>query len=150
MHHFASPAAFAETQGQTIGPSAWVKIDQAMIDRFADATGDHQWIHVDPARAAREAPGGTTIAHGYLTLSLLGKLMPQILEVQASRILNVGANRLRFLAPVPVDSRLRLAVTVLGSEPASGGLRVTCEARFEVDGAERPALIAEIIFLYFD
>lgn len=150
MLHFDNAADYAATAGQTHGPSDWIEVTQAMIDAFANATGDRQWIHVDPARAAREAPGGRTIAHGYLTLSLLGTLMPRILEVRASRIINVGANRMRFLAPVPVGSRLRLGMTVLGSEPASGGVRVMSEAAFEVEGASKPALVAEIIFLYFD
>ncbi|WP_375394391.1 MaoC family dehydratase [uncultured Sphingomonas sp.] len=150
MRQFENAAAFAATMGEPHGPSDWVTVTQSMIDDFAKATGDRQWIHVDVERAAREAPGGTTIAHGYLTLSLLGTLMPLVFDVRAARIINVGSNRLRFLAPVPVGARLRLTMTAREAEPTSGGLKITCEAQFEIEGAKKPALIADLIILYID
>ena len=136
--------------GKQIGPGEWLEITQAQIDEFAAATGDRQWIHVDVERARREAPGGKTIAHGYLLLSLLGKLQPELFTVASPRTLNVGLNKLRFLAAVPVGSRIRLAQTVTGAEPQAGGLRVTYDTVIELEGSEKPALIAEIVFLHFD
>ncbi|MEU7812785.1 MaoC family dehydratase [Pseudonocardia sp. NPDC049154] len=147
---FGSARELAETKGEELGPGEWFTITQEIIDKFADATGDHQWIHVDPERAAREAPGGTTIAHGMLTLSLMGTLQPTVYSVDAARIVNVGSNKLRYLSPVPVDSRVRLRETVLSADEAAGGLRVTSQVTIEIDGAPKPAMVAEIIFLYFD
>jgi acyl dehydratase len=150
MRDYANAAELATTVGEKQGPSDWLDITQERINDFAKATGDFQWIHCDPERAAKEAPGGKTIAHGFLTLSLLGTLAPQIYNVNASRIINVGSDRVRFLAPVPVGSRIRLFMTVKSSEPASGGLKIIAEASFEIEGSERPAMIADLIFLYFD
>lgn len=150
MRDYANAAELAQTIGEKQGPSGWLDITQERINAFAEATGDYQWIHCDPERAAKEAPGGKTIAHGFLTLSLLGTLAPQIYNVNASRIINVGSDRVRFLSPVPVGSRLRLFMTVKSSEPANGGLKIVAEASFEVEGSERPALVADLIFLYFD
>ncbi|GGC78139.1 MaoC family dehydratase [Chelatococcus reniformis] len=150
MIAFDSPAVLASRVGEALGPGDWTTVTQEMIDRFADATGDRQWIHVDVERARREAPDGKTIAHGYLLLSLLGVLQPTIYTVKASRILNYGINRLRFLAPVPSGARVRLSETVKAAEPVSGGLRIATEATIELEGAPKPALIAEIVFLYFD
>lgn len=149
MRHFESPRELADTKGKTIGPSEPVTIDQAMIDGFADVTGDRQWIHVDTERAAREAPGGTTIAHGYLLLSLLGTLQPKLYTVKAQRVLNVGLNKLRFLAPVPVGSRVSLSEQVIGVEEQAGGLRISNEITLHLEGASKPAMVAEIVFLYF-
>ncbi|ALL79758.1 hypothetical protein AD006_32030 (plasmid) [Pseudonocardia sp. EC080610-09] len=147
---FESAAKLAATEGEELGPGDWFTVSQDVIDRFADATGDRQWIHVDVERAAREAPGGTTIAHGMLTLSLLGTLQPTVYTVGAGRIVNVGANRLRFLNPVPAGARVRSREVVRSAEHSKGGLRVTSEVTVEIEGATRPALVAEIVFLYFD
>ena len=109
MLEVETPADMKAHIGQKIGTSAWVTVDQAMIDKFAEATGDHQWIHVDVERAKREMPGGKTIAHGYLTLSLLPRLSHEIYTIRKrSRGINYGSNKVRFTAPVPAGSRVRL------------------------------------------
>ena len=133
--------------GLELGPSEWITVDQAMIDQFADATGDHQWIHVDVARARREMPGGKTIAHGYLTLSLVPRMAATLLEVtKRSRGINYGSNKIRFIAPVQAGSRIRVRQRIVNAEEVSGnGVRVTSEMTVEIEGQERPALVAEII-----
>jgi len=133
--------------GRELGPSEWITVDQAMIDRFADATGDHQWIHVDVERAQREMPGGKTIAHGYLTLSLVPRMAATLLEVtRRSRGINYGSNKIRFISPVPAGSRIRLRQRILSADEVPGdGIRVTSEMTVEVEGQERPALVAELI-----
>jgi len=133
--------------GEELGPSEWMVVDQAMIDKFADATGDHQWIHVDVERARREMPGGKTIAHGYLTLSLVPRLAATLVKIEkVSRGVNYGSNRVRFTAPVPAGSRVRLRLKIARVEPVDGdGVRVTSEATMEVEGQPRPALVAEIM-----
>ncbi len=133
--------------GKTLGPSEWITVDQAMIDKFADATGDHQWIHVDVERAKREMPGGTTIAHGYLTLSLVPRLAQTLMRVEKrSRGLNYGSNKVRFTNAVPAGARVRLRQRIVNAEEVAGnGVRVTSEMTVEVEGQERPALVAEII-----
>jgi acyl dehydratase len=137
--------------GKEIGVSDWFTVDQAMIDKFAEATGDHQWIHVDVERAKREMPGGRTIAHGYLTLSLVPRLNQTIYRVKhRSRGLNYGSNRVRFTAPVPSGSRIRLHQKIKSVEAIAGGVRVTSESTVEVEGAARPALVAETISMMFD
>ena len=137
--------------GQTIGHSDWVQVDQPMINAFADATGDHQWIHVDLERATREMPGGKTIAHGYLTLSLLPRLQEQIYRIHhTSRTLNYGANKVRFTAPVPSGSRVRLQATVKQVDDVPGGVRLTLESVIELEGSSKPALVAETLFMAFD
>lgn len=138
--------------GKEIGVSDWFTVDQAMIDKFADATGDHQWIHVDVERAKREMPGGKTIAHGYLTLSLVPRLAQTIYRVkQRSRGLNYGSNRIRFTGQVPAGSRIRLRQKIKSVEPVDGGgVRITSESTVEVEGAARPALVAETIGLSFE
>ncbi len=150
MKTFSSPQALAAEMGKPIGPGDWFEITQDQIDVYAEATGDNQWIHIDVERAAREAPGGKTIAHGYLLLSLLGKLQPMIFTVEAKRVLNVGLNKLRFLAPVPVGSRIRLVQTVIAADEQGAGLRVTTETAIELEGSDKPAMVAEIVFLYFN
>src|SRR5437867_7737704 len=108
-----TPKDLKQHIGKTLGPSDWITVDQAMIDKFAEATGDHQWIHVDVERAKREMPGGKTIAHGYLTLSLLPRLSHGILHIRKrSRGINYGSNKVRFTAPVPAGSRVRLHQTL--------------------------------------
>jgi acyl dehydratase len=143
---FGSVAELGEVEAGThLGVSEWVTIDQAMIDTFAEATGDHQWIHVDPERAAA-GPFGRTIAHGFLTLSLLPRLVQQVYRVEgAAMAVNYGLDKVRFVAPVPVDSRVRVSSSVLGVEEAGGGLRVRLESTVELEGSERPACVAHTI-----
>jgi acyl dehydratase len=136
--------------GEDLGHSEWLTITQETVDAFADATGDQQWIHVDTARAARDAPGGRTIAHGFLTLSLIASLQPSIYRLNASRIVNYGLNTLRFLNPVPVGSRIRQRESIASVEPSSGGLKVTTNVSIEIEGQQRPALVAELIVLCFE
>ena len=129
--------------GETLGTSEWIEVDQRRIDLFAEATGDHQWIHVDPARAAA-GPFGTTIAHGFLTLSLLPEMFADAFAVADTRMgVNYGLNRVRFTAPVPVGSRLRGRFKLLAYEPIAGGAQLTVEVTIEREGADRPVCIAE-------
>ena len=134
------PADLAQYVGKEIGVSDWFTVDQAIIDKFADATGDHQWIHVDVERAKREMPGGKTIAHGYLTLSLVPRLAATLLRVKKrSRGLNYGSNRVRFTGQVPAGSRVRLRQKIKSVEPVEGGgVRITSESTMEVEGADPP------------
>ncbi len=137
--------------GKELGVSDWVTVDQKMIDQFAEATGDHQWIHVDVERCKKEMPGGKTIAHGYLTLSLLPMLNHKIYEIKKrSRGVNYGSNKVRFTAPVPVDSRVRGHLKLLKVENIEGGARLTYEASVEVEGSSRPALVAETLSLVYE
>ena len=137
--------------GKTLGTSEWIVVDQTMIDRFAEATGDHQWIHIDVERAKREMPGGKTIAHGYLTLSLLPRLNQGIYTIRKrSRGVNYGSNKVRFTAPVPAGSRVRGHLTLKAIDPIEGGARLTMEATVEVEGNPRPALVAETLSLVFE
>jgi acyl dehydratase len=130
--------------GQEVGVSPWKEITQAQVNMFAEATGDHQWIHVDVERATREL--GHPIAHGYLTLSLLPMLASQILKVDGvSRGINFGCNKVRFTNMVPVGSKVRLRQKCLGVEARAGGKQVTMESTIEIDGQERPACVAETI-----
>ena len=131
--------------GEELGPSEWLTVTQDMIDTFAEATGDHQWIHVDVERAKREMPGGKTIAHGYLTLSLLPRLAPTLMTITGRRRgLNYGSNKIRFISPVPAGSRIRLRQRLVNAEDTKdGGVRVTSEMTIEVEGSDRPAMVAE-------
>jgi acyl dehydratase len=145
------PADLARYQGQEIGVSDWYTVAQAQIDKFAEATGDHQWIHVDVERAKREMPGGRTIAHGFLTLSLVPRLAHTIYSVaERSRGINYGSNRVRFTGPVPADSRIRLRQKIVTVETIPGGVRVTAENTVEIEGGSRPVLVAETISMLFD
>jgi acyl dehydratase len=129
--------------GETLGTSEWIEVDQRRIDLFADATGDHQWIHVDPVRAAA-GPFGTTIAHGFLTLSLLPEMFAGAFAVADTRMgVNSGLNRVRFTAPVPVGSRLRGRFRLLAYEPIAGGAQLAVEVTIEREGADKPVCIAE-------
>ncbi|HMH52519.1 MAG TPA: MaoC family dehydratase [Candidatus Acidoferrum sp.] len=141
------PQDLAQHIGKDLGPSDWITVDQPMIDKFAEATGDHQWIHVDVERAKREMPGGKTIAHGYLTLSLVPRLASTLVKVtQVSRGVNYGSNKVRFTSTVPAGSRIRLTQKIVKVEPVdNNGVRVTSEVKMEVEGQERPALVAEIM-----
>ena len=137
--------------GQEIGVSDWVTIDQDRINKFADATGDHQWIHIDVARAAKEMPGGKTIAHGYLTLSLIPFLTAGFLKIEGvTRGINYGSNKVRFTAPVPAGSRVRLRQLLKTVEDIQGGVRMTFDSTVELENSDKPALIAETLVLAFD
>src|SRR5665213_1308133 len=141
----------ASLVGQETGVSDWVLIDQDRINKFADATGDHQWIHVDVERAKREMPGGKTIAHGFLTLSLIAGLAHQTHDIRRrSRGINYGSDRVRFTAPVPSGSRVRLHQKLVKVEDIEGGVRMTFSSQMEIEGQSRPALIAETISLAYD
>jgi len=151
MIEIETPAALAEWVGRKLGTSEWIVVDQKTIDLFAEATGDHQWIHIDVERAAREMPGGKTIAHGFLTLSLLPRLAPLIYRVvKRSRAINYGSNKVRFTAPVPAGSRVRLHLTVKAVEPIAGGVRLTTENEMELEGNTRPCLVAETMAQIYD
>jgi acyl dehydratase len=145
-----TPDDLASMVGQALGVSEWLTVDQSMIDKFAEATGDHQWIHVDVERARRELPGGKTVAHGFLTLALLPRLAHTIWRIRRrSRGLNYGLNKVRFTAPVPAGARIRLHQTLKAAEPVEGGRRFTFEARVEIEGAPRPALVAETLAIVY-
>ena len=133
--------------GKELGPSEWITVTQEMIDKFAEATGDHQWIHVDVERAKRDMPGGKTIAHGYLTLSLLPRLAPTLMSVEKrSRGINYGSNKVRFISPVPAGARVRLKQRIVKAEEVEGGgVRVYNEMTMEVEGSPKPAMVAETI-----
>lgn len=150
MKTYQTAAELAATVGEKQGPSEWLMVTQEMIDTFAKASGDYQWIHVDAERAANEMPEGKTIAHGFLIMSLVSALQPSIYVVNAKSILNVGIDRLRFLSSVPVGARIRLWMEVLDSERKGEGLRIPARATIEMEGAEKPALIFDLILLYFD
>ena len=137
--------------GRELGPSEWITVDQPMIDRFADATGDHQWIHVDVERAKRELPGGKTIAHGYLTLALVPRLAATLLRVENRRHgINYGSNKVRFITPVPADARVRLRQTIANVEEVEGnGVRITSDMTLELEGAPRPALVAQTLSVQY-
>ena len=144
-------ASLPEYEGTDLGFSAWHVVDQARIDAFANATGDHQWIHVDPERAERESPFGGTIAHGYLTIALAPALLPEIVEVaKLSQIVNIGLDKIRLREPVKVGSRLRLGAVIKNVRPMKGGtMRLVLDVRFEVEGAKRPVCTGELVFVYF-
>jgi acyl dehydratase len=137
--------------GSEIGVSDWLTVAQERIDRFAEATGDFQWIHVDAERARRELPGGRTIAHGYLTLSLVPLLLKGVLRHEGLRnSLNYGSNRVRFTTPVPAGGRIRGRVRLAAAVDAPpDGLRVTYQTTVEIEGSERPACVAETIAVHY-
>ncbi|MCX5534537.1 MaoC family dehydratase [Streptomyces sp. NBC_00006] len=135
--------------GEQLGYSDWVEIEQSRIDRFAEATGDHQWIHVDPERA-KEGPFKTTIAHGYLTLSLLPLFGPQLMKVEGMKMgVNYGTNKVRFPAPVPVGSRLRATAKVTDVADVAGGVQVTVAFSVEREGGDKPVCVAESVSRYY-
>jgi acyl dehydratase len=132
--------------GRHLGYSEWVTITQEQVNQFADATGDHQWIHVDPERAAKESPFGAAVAHGYLTLSLLPSLMPQIVEVTGFRMsVNYGTDKVRFPAPVPVGSRVRAGATLDSATAIDGGVQMSVTVTVEVEGASKPSMVATTV-----
>jgi acyl dehydratase len=137
-------------EGQEVGLSDWAVIDQNRIDQFAEATTDHQWIHVDTERAARELPDGKTIAHGYLTLALIPALTGNFVEVKnLTRAINFGLNKVRFYTPLPSGSRVRARATVLQARQRAGALLLTSEVRIEVENERKPACVAETLGMYF-
>lgn len=161
MQTFTNLADFSAHAGQSLGETEYMTITQEMVDLFAQATGDHQWIHTDPERAARESPYKTPIAHGLLTLSLAPKLMAEIYRVESVKMgVNYGANKIRFTNAVPVGSRLRMRAwlhhaepdrrTAQNSDEGSNGVHAIIECVFEIEGEHKPACVAELITLLFE
>ena len=145
---FASPAALLDAVGTELGTSDWLEITQERIDQFADATGDHQWIHVDPARAA-DGPFGATIAHGYLTLSLASLFLPQVIRVHGvSMGINYGCNKVRFPSPVRCGARVRGTGVLTAVEEIPGGVQSTVTVTIEIEGEAKPACVAETVSRY--
>lgn len=144
-------ASLPDYDGRDLGFSDWHLIDQARIDAFAAATGDEQWIHVDRERAARESPFGTTVAHGYLTIALAPRLLPEIVEVaKLSQIVNIGIEKLRLREPVKSGTRIRLGASIKNVRPMKGGaMRLALDVRFEAEGVKRPVCSGELVFVYF-
>jgi len=137
-------------EGEEVGLSDWIVIDQHRIDQFAEATADYQWIHVDTERAAKEMPDGKTIAHGYLTLALIPALTGNFVEVvNLERAINFGLNKVRFYAPVPVGAKLRGRATVLQARRRTGAMLLTSGVRIEVEGMRKPACVAETLGMFF-
>ena len=146
---FESPHDIKDSVGKHLGHSEWLTMEQDRVDKFADATDDHQWIHVEVERA-KTGPFGATIAHGYLTLSLVSSFMPQIFEVRGFKFaVNYGTNKVRFPAPVKVGSRVRGGAEVLSVEESKGGILSVVRVTVEIEGEDRPACIAETVSLYF-
>jgi acyl dehydratase len=142
--------ALRSLAGQDLGAGEWVTVTQERINAFADTTGDHQWIHVDPERAAREAPFGTTIAHGFLTLSLVSSLLKDVVLVSGVRMsINYGLNRVRFVSPLPAGSRIRAQVSLGALSEVDGGVQATWNVTVERDGGEKPCLVAEWLVRYY-
>ena len=140
---------FDKYSGQHLGYSSWHLVDQAQVNLFADATGDHQWIHVDPERA-KSGPFGAAIAHGYLTLSLIPGLIHEVMVVEGVSFgVNYGCNRVRFPAPVKVGSKVRLGVAVGSVEEFDGGAQVVIDTTIEVEGQEKPSCVAQVVYRYY-
>jgi acyl dehydratase len=147
---FEHPSELVAAVGQSLGESDWLEITQQRIDQFADATGDHQWIHVDPERA-KAGPFGACIAHGYLTQSLVNHFLPQILEVRGIAMgVNYGSDRVRFPAPVPVGSRIRGCGELLGVDTTKdGGVQAVVRVTVEIEGGDRPGCVIDTISRYY-
>ena len=144
-------AGLKELVGTHLGYSDYTEITQEQVNTFADATGDHQWIHVDPERAKAESPFGGPIAHGYLTLSLGPLLAPQIMRVEGIKMgVNYGADKVRFPSPVPVGAKLRLGAELTKVEDIPGGVQVWMTFTFEVEGATKPSCVSENVFRYYE
>jgi len=148
VEHAADLKAY---EGKEIGVSDWYTVTQEQIDKFADATGDHQWIHVDVERAKNEMPGGKTIAHGFLTLSLIPMLSQQISHISnVKRGINYGCNKVRFTSPVPAGSKVRARAKLMAADPMDGGgVRLTNQVTVEIEGQERPACVAETMSIVY-
>jgi len=151
MRVFKDFDAIKAAIGTEVGVSDWIEVTQERIEQFAQATGDNQWIHVDVERAVRELPTGTTIAHGLLTLSFAPVFIRDVMRLESLKnTLNYGANRVRYLAPVPAGSRLRGRTTIVDAEDSpSNGLRVTYGVTIEIENRERPACVAEVIAVHY-
>jgi acyl dehydratase len=146
---FESPHELKNAVGKHLGYSEWLTMEQDRVDKFADATNDHQWIHVDVERA-KTGPFGATIAHGYLTLSLVSSFMPEVFEVRGFEFaVNYGTEKVRFPAPVKVGSRIRGGVEVVSVDEAKGGILSVVRVTVEIEGEDRPACIADTVSLYF-
>jgi acyl dehydratase len=145
MRTFATVAELRAAKGEHLGYGDWLQVEQDRINQFADATGDHQWIHVDPERA-KSGPFGTTIAHGYLTLSLVPLLVRQVYRVEGVRMgINYGLNKVRFPATVPVGSRIRAGVEIVDVADVEGGVQVTNRVTVEIEGSTKPCCVAETV-----
>jgi acyl dehydratase len=141
---FASLDELRAAVGTTLGTSAWIDVTQDMVDTFADATGDHQWIHVDVERAISESPFGGPIAHGYLTLSLTNRVLPEVLEVRGVSLgVNYGTAKVRFPSPVPVGSRVRGTADLVACDEVAGGVQTTIVITMEIEGGDKPACVVE-------
>ncbi|MET0624792.1 MAG: MaoC family dehydratase [Pyrinomonadaceae bacterium] len=150
MTEIEGVAKLGELVGQEVGVSEWVEVSQERITRFAETTDDRQWIHTDPERAARESPFKTTIAHGFLTLSLLSEMGRTAVAVGGVRMgLNYGLNRVRFMSPVPAGSRVRGRFTLAEAEEIEGGVQATWKVTVEREGGERPCCVAHWLVRYF-
>jgi len=146
---FASPRDMIGAEGTALGPTEWLLIDQDRVNGFADVTGDHQWIHVDPERA-KNGPFGGTIAHGYLTMSLVNFFLPDLIEVRGfSHAVNVGADRLRFLAPTKVGARIRGLGEIVTVEEVKGAIQSVVRVSVEIEGGGKPACVVDTISRYF-
>ena len=145
-----NPAALLELAGTDLGTTEWITVEQQRINEFADATGDHQWIHVDVERAAAESPFGGPIAHGYLTLSLVNLFLPDLVTVEEfSMGVNVGLERVRFTSPVPSGARIRGRGEVVSVTEEKGGVQAVVRVTVEIEGADRPACVADTISRFF-
>jgi len=147
---FTSPQEAVDAVGTKLGESEWLTVDQARIDGFAEATGDHQWIHVDPERA-RDGPFGKTVAHGYLTFSLINMFLPELFRAEGMKMgINYGADRLRFPAPVPVGSRVRAVGELIKADRLEGNaVQTTVRITMEVEGSDKPGCVADILGRYY-
>ncbi len=151
MRHIASLADLKNLVGQEVAVSGWIKIDQARINLFAQASGDHQWIHVDVERCRNESPYGTPIAHGFLTLSLLPMLLQSSITFPPCKLaVNYGLNRARFPAPMQVDQCMRARMTLQAAEDIAGGVQMVWEVVLECDVADKPVCVAELILRHYD
>jgi acyl dehydratase len=145
-----SPTELLSLEGTDLGSTDWETVTQDQVNLFAEATGDHQWIHVDVERANAESPFGGPVAHGYLTLSTVNLFLPRLLEVRgASMGVNVGLERVRFPAPVPVGSRMRGTGTVTAASEERGGVQVTVRVSIEIEGGDKPACVADTVSRFF-
>ncbi len=150
MRVFDGIAEFEGAVGEHLGVSEWHTVTQEQIDLFADATGDHQWIHVDPHKAAK-GPFGSTVAHGYLTVSLIPRLATEIFEVRGLRMaVNYGSNKVRFPSPVPADSRIRASAELVAVTRGASGAQATVRVTVERDGSDKPACVAEVVSVLFE
>jgi acyl dehydratase len=146
---FHSAEELRAAAGREAGPTDWITVEQSRVDAFADATDDHQWIHVDPVRAA-SGPFGTTIAHGYLTLSLVNFFLPNLVRVEGAKMgVNYGTNKVRFPAAVKVGSRIRGRAQVLEATDVPGGVQIVVRVTIEIEGGDRPACVADTISRFF-